>query len=355
MPLTLLPDNETFHHRSAVSRSATIVRKFSRLAAQCLLATVALLLLTVIFYRLHLNLATASLLYVIVVVLLSRFGSFASSAVTSLVAVLCLAHLAPPSSFRVDNPLDVVAIAAFLITSFVIASLVSRVRKQAEKALSSVRGKVIEAEERERYRIAHDLHEDIGQRITLLVIEIEQLKADSLNTDLQSRIDALLKENLELLTDVKTLAHELYSPRLEYLDMAGVMNTFCTDFAQKRRVGIDFTSAGSPSVVPRDISLCLFRVLQEALLNGVQHSGTGQFHVQLNGTSDEIHLTVSDCGAGFNLETARTSQGLGLHRMQERLKLVSGGLTVDSQPKRGTTIHARVPLSFGGDSMRVAG
>jgi K+-sensing histidine kinase KdpD len=136
------------------------MHKFWCSAAECLVASLALILLTVIFYRLHLNLATASLLYVIVVVLLSRSGSFASSIVTSLVAALCLAHLAPPAySFRVANPLDVVAIAAFLVTSLTIASLVSRVRKQAEEALSSVSYKVIEAEETERQRIARDLHE----------------------------------------------------------------------------------------------------------------------------------------------------------------------------------------------------
>ena len=333
------------------------IHKFWRSAATCLFGALALIPVTLICFRLQVGLAASALLYLMVVVLISLKGSFLSSTMVSVLAVGSLDYFftTPLFTFGMNDPPSYVAIIVFLTTSVVITRLVSRVRKQAQEALSSVGGKVIEAEERERHRIAHGLHEDIGQRITLLVIKIEQLKADSLNTDLQSRIDALLKENLELLTDVKTLAHELYSPRLEYLDIAGVMNSFCRDFALKRRVGIDFTSAGSPSVVPRDISLCLFRVLQEALLNGVQHSGTGQFHVQLNRTSDEIHLTVSDCGAGFNLETARPSQGLGLHRMQERLKLVSGGLTVDSQPKRGTTIHARVPFSFGSDSMHVVG
>ena len=101
------------------------MHKLWRSAAECLVASLALILLTVVFYRLHFNLATASLLYVIVVVALSRSGSFVSSIVTSVVAALCLAHLAPPAhSFRVDNPLDVVAIAAFLVTSLIIASLV---------------------------------------------------------------------------------------------------------------------------------------------------------------------------------------------------------------------------------------
>jgi signal transduction histidine kinase len=321
--------------------------QFWRSAAECLVGGLALLSLTVVCYRLHLNLATAALLFVIVVVLFSRAASLFSSITTSIIASLCLAYLAPPDySFRVVDPLDDVAIAAFLVTSIIVASLVSRVRKQAEMAISSVSYKVIESEERERQRLAKDLHEGIGQRMTLLVIEIEQLKADSLSViDMPSRMDAVLKQSLDLLTDVKALAHELYSPRLEYLGIAAVMSSFCRDFGQQKDVKIDFSTNGLASRLPPDISLCLFRVLQEALHNAVQYSGVRQFDVQLSGTSAEIRLTVSDRGAGFDPEATKTGRGLGLNHMQERLKLVKGNLFIDSQPKRGTTIQARVPVS----------
>jgi len=96
-----LRDNETLHHRSAVLRSTTIMRKFWRLAAECLVASLALILLTVILYRLHLNLATASLLYVIVVVLLSRSASFASSIVASVLR-LCAWHILLPPLTRFE-------------------------------------------------------------------------------------------------------------------------------------------------------------------------------------------------------------------------------------------------------------
>jgi signal transduction histidine kinase len=319
--------------------------------AQCLYGGVGLAFVTFICFRLQFNLATAALLYLIVVVLLSLEGSFVSSSVVSLIAVGCLAYFfAPPVfSFRVDDPLNVVAIVAFLTTSLVITRLVSRVRKLADEALSSVSHKVIEAEEQERQRIARDLHEDIGQRLALLAIEIEQIKLASLNptADMTSRIDGVLKGQLEILTDVKASAHELHSPRLEYLDIAGVMRSFCKEFGERKRVQVDFKSHDLPNHVPPDISLCLFRVLQEALHNAVKHSGVRQFDGHLWGTTEEIHLTVSDCGLGFNLETAMQARGLGLNRMQERLKLVKGTLSIDSQPRRGTTIHARVPFRSG--------
>src|SRR5580692_1228700 len=217
--------------------------------------------------------------------------------------------------------------------------------KRAEEALSSMNRRVIEAEERERNRIARDLHEDIGQRLALLAIGIEQLKNDHPNrtVELLDRMDSVRKQTLEILTDVKASAHELYSPRLEYLGVAAVMRIFCEEFGERKKVEIDFRSRGLPSLVQPEVSICLFRVLQEALHNGVKHSGVEKFRVQL-WADDEIHLTVSDSGAGFDLEAARRGRGLGLIRMEQRLRLLNGTFSVDSQHEKGTTVHASVPL-----------
>ncbi len=108
---------------------------------------------------------------------------------------------------------------------------------------------------------------------------------------------------------------------------------------------IDFQTHDLPSPLPPNISLCLYRVLQEALHNSAKHSGVRYIEVRLWGTSGEIHLTVEDSGKGFDTEAAKKGQGLGLISMEERLKLLNGTISVVSQPNRGTTIHARVPLS----------
>ncbi len=288
--------------------------KFWRSAVESLLASVALIAVTVVCYRLHFNLAATALLLMTVVVLVARMGSFFSSVLTSIIAALCLAHIAPPAfSFRVDDPLDVVAIIAFLSTSFIVARLMSTVRRQAEEARSSVSYRVIEAEEHERQRIAQELHEGIGQRLALLLFDLEQLRPDSLNTaDEPSPIDVLLKQSSEILNGVKSLAHELHSPSLEYFGIAEAMRGFCREFGQQNRVEIDFKSDGFPCFVPPQTQLCLFRVLQDALHNAVKHSGVRTFGVQLKGTPEAIHLTVSDCGLGFSAEQAKSSKGLGL-------------------------------------------
>jgi signal transduction histidine kinase len=199
-------------------------------------------------------------------------------------------------------------------------------RKRIEEALASTNRRVIEAEERERSRIAMDLHEDIGQRLTLLAIEIERLGKYPANepADLFDRMHAVRKQTLNILTDVKASAHELHSPRLDYLDIATVMKCFCKEFGERKRVEIDFRNEGQRSLVPPDVSICLFRILQEALYNGVKHSEARRFEVRWWETLDELHLTIGDSGIGFDVEEARKGSGLGLIRMEQAPKTGKG-------------------------------
>jgi signal transduction histidine kinase len=160
---------------------------------------------------------------------------------------------------------------------------------------------------------------------------------------------------LGIAADTQSLSHELHSAKLQYLGIAAAMRGFCREFGEQQKVEIDFKAHDLPSPLSPDISLCLFRVLQEALHNSVKHSGIRHIEVRLWGTSGEIQLTVKDSGAGFDREAAKTGRGLGLISMEERLKLVDGTLSIESQPKSGTTIHARVPFNSSSDSARAAG
>ncbi len=225
-------------------------------------------------------------------------------------------------------------------------------RKQAEEALANVSLKVIGAEERERKRISVDLHENIGQRLTMLTIEISQLKEQSSNpkVDVRERLGAMWEQTLGILEDVKASAHELHSPRLEYLGLGAIVKAFCQEFSQRKRVEIEFKTNGVPDTVQPEVSICFFRVLQEALYNGLNHSGVRQFAVQIWGTERHLHLTVSDPGAGFDVAAARNGHGLGLIRMEERVKLLKGTLVIESQVGHGTKVYACVPLDAGSEA-----
>jgi PAS domain S-box-containing protein len=219
-------------------------------------------------------------------------------------------------------------------------------RKLAEEALAGISLKLIEAQEQERTRIARELHDDINQRLALLSVELEASRqsppesaADTslLLTEIRERID-------EISSDLQSLSHRLHSSQLEYLGIVGATRSFCREFSASQNVEIDFRHDEIPTPVSREISLCLFRVMQEALHNAAKHSKARRLAVRLSSSENQLQLTVSDHGVGFDVELASANGGLGLTSMRERVRLVNGTIVVDSRPSLGTTIRVRVPF-----------
>ena len=182
---------------------------------------------------------------------------------------------------------------------------------------SLARQRLIEAHEQERDRIGRELHDKGNQRLGLLAVQIEQVKDG--------------------------IPHQ--SSRREHLGLALSVKDFCKEFGDKHNVDIDFDCDGISTTVPREISLCLFRVVQEGLRNALTHSGVRFFEVKLYGSPKEIRLTIRHSGTGFEPESERESQELGLISMQERIKLVNGTLSTNSRSQSGAEINVRIPLS----------
>ncbi|HKF50310.1 MAG TPA: PAS domain S-box protein [Terracidiphilus sp.] len=218
-------------------------------------------------------------------------------------------------------------------------------RKAANEALASLSGRLIEAQEAERTRIARELHDDISQRLALVAMTLKNLKhqVPPSDVDASGYIDDASKRISDLEDDVQALSHRLHSSKLEYLGLEAAAGSFCSEISERHDVKIDLRCDGVPGELSDDISLCLFRVLQEAVHNAVKYSGAGKFEVSLAAVPGDIKLRVHDAGAGFDTSTI-DGHGLGLTSMRERLKLVNGELFIDSKPGHGTTILARVPL-----------
>jgi PAS domain S-box-containing protein len=213
--------------------------------------------------------------------------------------------------------------------------------KRAEEGLADMTRKLVEAQEQERARIARDLHDDINQRLAMLAVELEQLPDNP--SGVASRLHEFRKQVIEISNGVQALSHDLHSSQLEYLGVVPGMRGWCKEFGERQNLEVDFKSDVA-SVVPPQIGLCLFRVLQEALHNAVKHSGVRRFEVQLREELGEIHLVMSDSGRGFDVQAAWQGKGLGLTSMRERLRLVNGTISFQSKPMGGTTIHAQVSL-----------
>jgi len=214
-----------------------------------------------------------------------------------------------------------------------------------EEALSTVSRRLIEAQEQERRRIARELHDDIGQRLALLTVNLAGMAEGAGDAPrFQNQTIEVRRKAAEIAADIQTLSHRLHSSALELLGAAAAIQHLCEEFADQHKAVVDFDSHDLPDELPRDIALCLFRIVQEGLNNAVKHSGVRQFEVRLWATPGQVELVVSDAGKGFDVAAGRAGRGLGLISMEERIKLVDGDLSIDSQPHHGTTIHARVPV-----------
>jgi len=218
-------------------------------------------------------------------------------------------------------------------------------RKIAEEALSNMAGKLIEAHEEERRWIGRELHDDINQRIALLSIELDRWNQSAgSSADIHDHIRRISQRLVEIGEDIQALSHRLHSSKLEYLGIVVAAQSFCRELSEQYKVQISFSHSGIPRNLPKEIALCLFRVLQESLQNAVKHSGAQEFTVEFRGRRGELQLSVIDAGRGFNLEDVANPTGLGLISMQQRLQLVNGELSIVSEVGRGTAIYARVPV-----------
>jgi len=217
-------------------------------------------------------------------------------------------------------------------------------QKESEEALLAMTRKLIDGQEQERTRIARELHDDVSQQLAMLGIELDQWAQGSHNSGTETFSLRIKERIVEIAKDVQTLSHQLHSSKLEYLGLVTAAKSLCTELAQKSGVQIDFHQDGVSRSLPNEVSLSLFRILQEALHNAIEHSGTKHFEVQFREDSNEIHLMVKDLGRGFDNSERMLGTGLGLTSMRERARLVNGKITIDSKPNGGTTIRVSVPL-----------
>ncbi len=218
-------------------------------------------------------------------------------------------------------------------------------RRRGEQATRSVSGKLIEAQERERKRIARELHDDINQRLALIALQLEQLQSKPrLPAAYKEQIRKVFNETTGVSSGIQALSHELHSASLDILGLVPAIRGFCNELCKRQKVKVDFTSDGVPSTLSDEVALALFRVTQEALHNAVKYSGVRHFQVRLQGASNQLELTVRDSGVGFGLEAAMGGRGLGLISMRERIAPLKGTISIISRPQRGTEITVRVPV-----------
>ena len=212
----------------------------------------------------------------------------------------------------------------------------------SDAALREVAIRLITAQEEERSRMAREIHDDLGQKLALLSLELGQLgeKIEG-STTVQQQFQNLQHQVEEISTDVHQLAYKLHPARLDKAGLVGALRSLAYELTATGKLRVEFHHKGAFSKVPKELTLCLFRIAQEALRNSMVHSGTERARLFLINTGNEIRLSVSDDGCGF--DTNSYEQGLGLTSMRERATIVGGTIMIRSVPSSGTVIEVSVP------------
>jgi PAS domain S-box-containing protein len=216
--------------------------------------------------------------------------------------------------------------------------------KQAKMELLQLTERLIRAQEEERQRLARELHDDIGQRLSLLIIGLDRLKQQlPLELRMQrEQVAGVLEEANVLATDIVGLSYQLHSSKLQHLGLKSAMRDLCSQFSRQHAIEVKLIAGEFPGNVSEERALCLYRVAQESLKNAIKHSGSPRVEIEFRVRNSVLQMKVKDYGCGF--DPNHCEAGLGLASMRERLRMVGGAIQLQTTPGQGTEIVAEVGL-----------
>ena len=220
----------------------------------------------------------------------------------------------------------------------------------SHREIHHLAGRLIEAQDAERARVARELHDDVSQQLAGLSIAVSALKRRVValpgSEEVQLDLARLQQRTRILAGDVRDLSHDLHSSVLQHVGLVPALMAYCAEVSRPHKVVITCRADGDFECLAPDAALCLYRVAQEALRNVVAHAGVSKADVALSRIGESWDLTITDDGKGFDPAGARTnSKGLGLVSITERVRLAGGTLSVVSILKEGTRLKAQIPVN----------
>ena len=218
--------------------------------------------------------------------------------------------------------------------------------KKREKRLKELAGKLLDAQENERRRLARELHDDLTQRLAILAIEAGRLEKQSACSGPAAQTLRAMRDKLITISeDVHTISRQLHPSIIEDLGLVDGLRSEINNFSSREGIPVEFDVGEENLRLPLDVAICFFRVAQEGLRNIGKHARAQSVRVGLSIKNKLLRLTVSDDGIGFDPEAVRKKSGIGLASMRERIRLVDGRLSIHSLPGEGTLITASLDLS----------
>ena len=221
-----------------------------------------------------------------------------------------------------------------------------RILRQNENDLRSLAGRLIHNQEEERSRLARELHDDLVQRLAVFAIDIGRLEGELMDqpASVREKLREMKEGMVKISGDVHNLSRRLHPSILDDLGLIKAVESECAGFSKREGIEVVFNHENILRVIPKDVSLSLYRIIQEGLSNISKHACAEHISVSLKGIDHEVLLSVQDDGLGFDSAEVRGKPGLGLSSIRERVGLIQGELSIESQPGKGTRITVRVPL-----------
>ena len=222
-----------------------------------------------------------------------------------------------------------------------------RILRQNENDLRRLAGKLISAHEEERSRLARELHDDLAQRLAVFAIDVGKLEQQWVDPPgpAQEQLREMKKDIFKISQDVHSLSRQLHPSILDDLGLIKAVESECMTFSRREGIEIAFNHENIPTDIPKDVSLSLYRIIQEGLTNISKHACAEHISVSLRGINHDVLLSVQDDGIGFGCAEVKEKPGLGLSSMRERARLIHGELSIQSHEEKGTLITLRVPLT----------
>jgi two-component system sensor histidine kinase UhpB len=236
------------------------------------------------------------------------------------------------------------------VSSWLLAVLIEqrvdirRALVHSSREVRELAGRLIEAQEQERSRIARELHDDINQRLASISIELSTIRRSAGANG--AELSHVQDELISLSEDVRHLSHNLHPSMLHETGLDAAIGSLCNTHRHRNGPSIDLHVMPNADNLPDAVALCLYRAAQEALGNAVRHARAHAIDVKLGVVDNHAELRVGDDGIGFNTKgEAARRRGLGLLSLEERAKLLGGSFNLDTSPGKGTHVCIRIPLS----------
>jgi signal transduction histidine kinase len=226
-----------------------------------------------------------------------------------------------------------------------------RMLRKNESDLRKLAGRLIYAQEEERSRLARELHDDLSQRLAAFAIDVGQLEKQLMDQPVPVREELREMQNgiVRISQDVHSLSRQLHPSILDDLGLIKAAESECASFSKREGIEVVFNHENIPRIIPKDVSLSLYRMIQEGLRNISKHACAEHISVSIKGSDHDVSLSVQDDGIGFDWAEVKENTGLGFSSMRERARLIHGELDIQSQPEKGTVITLRVPLTREGE------